>query len=250
MDCTHPEAHDGGYFASGAWGLIVYRLTYNDQALWDDYLQYIHKGVRASIDWRVSEELWEDPDLGSPPPQEKVERLRAEAEDEKNTFHLCLREGPKLDGCSIDDVRNIHSNWLLSLSPQTPPGSYTTQLGHWHTHTFSLTIVVCVDDDILQRFMEIRTAKMSEAACEAELSPSYHDDVAVKMVWTGYDIYKSFGWKYGPEEDEEDCDSHKIWQYFHVYRLPSFCNAIATGNSVWFDGFARPPGLNRLRFLD
>lgn len=68
MCCTHPEAHDGGYFANGAWGLIVYRLTYNDQALWDDYLQYIHKAVRASIDWRVSEELWEDPDLGSPPP--------------------------------------------------------------------------------------------------------------------------------------------------------------------------------------
>lgn len=146
-------------------------------ALWDDYLEYIRKAVRASIDWRVSEDLWDHPDIPSPPNPREAE-IREEAEWKKSNFHLCLGEGPELDGCSIEDVGTINSNWLLGVRPPVPaPGSDLRPLSEWTGRVFDLQCVICVDYDILQRFQELRIAKKSDA--EADWSPSYHDDVVV-----------------------------------------------------------------------
>ncbi|KAH6697563.1 hypothetical protein F5X68DRAFT_5546 [Plectosphaerella plurivora] len=167
MSCPNTKAHDGGYFSPGTWGFIVYRLTYKDQEFWDDYLEYIHKAVRAMIDRQVSEELWEPPEIPAPPNPREAE-IRAEAEEEKNNFHLCLREGPELDGRSIEDVRAINSNWLPGLRPVLPP-ELSWQC-NWAARTVDLTFVMCVDDDSLDRFRKLRAAKT--AGVEADFRPA------------------------------------------------------------------------------
>ncbi|KAH7368014.1 hypothetical protein B0T11DRAFT_295730 [Plectosphaerella cucumerina] len=212
MSDQQRDCHDGEFLTTEGWGFRVYRLTYKDQALWEDYLEYIEVAIRATIDWRVDEDLWISPDL--PPEQQREEtELREEAEATKRSFHLCLKEGPELDGCSVEDIREINSNWLLGLKPSTR--------------------------DMLP--FDIRTSNTTDS--NAKFSPSYNDDVPVKMMWTGYGIFEGSGWD--TDEYEEDEDNFKVWQCLHAYRLPSFYFAVVTGDFSWFDYFVKPPRLNR-----
>jgi hypothetical protein len=204
MSGQQRDCHDGEFFTTKKWGFRVYRLTYKDQALWEDYLEYIKATIRATIDWRVDEDLWINPDL--PPEQQREEtEVREEAEAKKRNFHLCFKEGPELDGCSVEDIREINSNWLLGLKPSTPN---MLPFGLWTAGSYRLVFVICVDDDIPQQFQDIRTSNTTDS--NAKFSPSYNDDVPVKMVWTGYGIFEGSGWD--TDEYEEDEDNFKVWQ--------------------------------------
>ncbi|KAH6695755.1 hypothetical protein F5X68DRAFT_187166 [Plectosphaerella plurivora] len=247
------KAERGEYPIQPVWGYFVYRTTYKDQKLWDDYLEYIYQAVKDTTDWRVSSDWWVNPYL---PPENRVDsedKLRAEGEVVKSTFHLCVREGPDLDGRSVDEIKKINANWLRSLNELTDsgfselPGCLSRHLDrdmkHRNMSMARYDYLIYVDDDMLDKFREIRAANTTDE--HPEFAPSFKHNVAVKVAWAG-DMKDLFSDSDSDSDSEPDPDTTKVWQLLHVYRLPRFYDILVGSNEAWWGYFRRPPHLNLL----
>ncbi|KAH7368015.1 hypothetical protein B0T11DRAFT_295731 [Plectosphaerella cucumerina] len=244
------KAKEGKYSIEPTWGYLVYRATHKNQQLWDDYLRYLYQAVEDTVDWRVSEDLWVNPDL---PINQRVgseSELWVEAYVIKSTFHLCNREGPEFEGRSIEDIKEINKDWLRKLK-ELPESEFSQMDGclpnHLDRDNHQRTVrmakyqyFIYADEKALAKFQEIRAANTIEGQ---DFAPSYKHNVAVKIAWAGY-IEDESDYE---DMDEDEPDRTKIWQYLHIYRLPRFYDRLVGSNEAWWNRFARPPRVNMFR---
>lgn len=213
-----------------------------------------------------------------PPEQQETEvELHEMADRVRSRFHLCRREGPELNGRSIEEVREMNAKWQRELH-HVASADFDQMSGCLPEHldrsnhgrrfrSARYGYFIYVDDEVLEEFRDVRAADNTVTSVTSDLAvmsvtsdsavtsdttastttstttttvfpPTFQHNIAVRMAWTGYlDIDMN-------DPDEWSEDYLKTWQRIHVFRRPKFYHAATDGGSVWFDRFCWPTSLN------
>lgn len=168
MACSRADLHEDPYFGAGIMGYMVYRLTYKDQKLSEDYLDYVRRAIIISADQKLADDLWAQDDL----PPEREADMRDEAENIESWFHLCPREGPELDGMPLEQARELHGKWQQGLYSRPPAGVLELAEGSDEQ---------CPDEDGNEDHRENGNAYGDE---------EQHEDEESNMIWQYFHIFR------------------------------------------------------------
>ncbi|KAJ3951208.1 hypothetical protein N0V92_012387 [Colletotrichum tropicale] len=105
---------------SYCWGFYVYRTTYDDQELWERYLNYIYKCIDNQLKFESEFDR---------------ERLRRH-------FRLTVIEDPTLANVSTEHVRQRFMTWVSSLPPGDDPQQEVPPKDHRDPIRFSYPLYV------------------------------------------------------------------------------------------------------------
>lgn len=253
------------------WGYFVYRVTNDNQALFDEYIEYVQRAVKASLDEEfeedraLSHETTESNDDDDDDAEEEDKEEDEDEDDEwsydalakvKQTFHLCVRDGQHLDGLTVEEVQEVHDRWIKELNDAD--NEYYVGLSgclteHVDRSSFKRQIrwprfgyFLYVDNTVLQNFQEIRATLAVDG--EGLLAPRFDHGVFVQVVQAKQDDPTESDLEdRGNESDEDD---GKVWQNVHVYRIPTLYDSLYQSNDFWYRRFARPPRVNNLSYHD
>ncbi|KAI9170821.1 hypothetical protein HJFPF1_00295 [Paramyrothecium foliicola] len=217
------------------WGCFVYRVTYKDQALWERYTEWITKSVHYTIGGRNYYAEYPDPE------SVKLGRVI------KDHFHLCKKEGPEMDGKTIEQVQEIHLQWLESLPDEgrshNEDGShncaeYQSAGTRYHNNCVRYYCAIYVDDEALARF-----ASYLREADSREPNVSDSLDEATVVVFRVLEEAKirhlQMPEDYPPPKNTGR-PVKKPWIYVYARSLPCFFTELR-GDWAWDDLYRRPP---------
>ncbi|KAI1348747.1 hypothetical protein F5Y01DRAFT_317389 [Xylaria sp. FL0043] len=184
------------------WGYYVYRTTYEDQDLWERFIEYVKNAVMSSL----------QPSYDN---TSESEVLRYQTLRE--SFRLVIRENINWNNLTLWEMREI-------FDPPGSAGADQPEPIKWLTCGMDRWYFTYVNKKILMNFKAIDCSRQTP-------TPNYFDEgIAVIVVHTQPE------WR---QYDEDDAG--KEWQYVCVYWLSHFYGLIYRDSEGWFTLFVKPP---------
>ncbi|KAI1262341.1 hypothetical protein F5Y18DRAFT_439123 [Xylariaceae sp. FL1019] len=176
------------------WGFYVYRTTFDDQEIWERYMNYIHNAVTTHI---------QNPSYCRGMDPEVVRKCHS-------SFQFVTKEDKSLEGLTYDQVREIFHQWIVTGDAENDWGSGYNMRNVMEAEADSAIqywYFVYVDKDILEGFRQI-----DDGRAEKNEPVDYDKENVALMIVADHPTVPS------DEEDEdwgesEDEDAGKEWQF-------------------------------------
>ncbi|OTA98949.1 hypothetical protein M426DRAFT_16914 [Hypoxylon sp. CI-4A] len=204
-----PELLYGASFPNNeTWGFIIYRTTYDDQALWERYLAYVKKAMRASLAPR-------DPFAYG---QAACMKLRLK-------FELQTKENKEdLEGKSILELREEFGRWVTTIPKDEKRGISKPRYDYF----------LYVDKEVLDRFQRLESAR-------GDREPNFITEEVVAIVVEAHRI----NWEEDRSDDGGDDDNMwERWQYIKPYSIPELYDDVLRGSELWYKFFVFAPNIH------
>ncbi|KAI0502919.1 hypothetical protein F5B22DRAFT_652611 [Xylaria bambusicola] len=184
------------------WGLYVYRATYEDQSLWERYMEYVHNAVLSHLQPFDDKERESD--------ALRYQKLR-------DSFRLVIREDKAWDNLTLLQMREIFDrSSLLNVNEPDPTSWLTCGMDRWY--------FVYVNKETLMDFQAIDDSRQAP-------TPNYLKEEVTFII-----VHTQPGWR-----EPDDDDVGKEWQYMCGYWFSQFYELTYRDSDGWFTLFIRPP---------
>jgi hypothetical protein len=205
------------------WGLVVYRVSYSDDAAWDRMLSVIRQDIESSL------------------------ALRRQAQPDVCARHelVVMDDASKFDGAGPDDIREhfeswavdeLQRNWNTDREPVATKdeiiSGMTAGSPNYHLSTAGSRFNYCflVDDICLESLEKMSSPVIKLVnrywAPDSEPDELEEDDDDEKYYWEGGET----------NNDHEDVG----WMYVNTYEYTDVQNQLLE-NFFWPDYYVRPP---------
>ncbi|KAI0010201.1 hypothetical protein F4779DRAFT_616780 [Xylariaceae sp. FL0662B] len=193
-----------------AWGFYLYRTTYDDQDLWEQYVEYIRSAITDRLTTKCPKQSFE------------FNKLRS-------TFQFHIREDQaSLKGRTIRQVRRFIMEQIDSRPPEEKPW----EDGIRHDY------FAYVDEDVLDNFKNVIAARGATTAAP----PMFIDEkvylVVARTITDKILSDENVGDDGEGGEDVEDVEMHMNVQ---IWSIPDLYDIVTDDVSAWFALYVPPP---------